>query len=50
MNLGADGLKTGYTDEAGYGLIASAKQNERRITFVITGLNQSDREPAKQRE
>ncbi len=38
MNLGADGLKTGYTDEAGYGLIASAKQGERRITFVITGL------------
>ena len=38
MNLGADGLKTGYTNEAGYGLIASAKQNERRITFVITGL------------
>ena len=38
MNLGADGLKTGYTKEAGYGLIASAKQNERRITFVITGL------------
>ena len=38
MNLGADGLKTGYTEEAGYGLIASAKQNKRRITFVITGL------------
>ena len=38
MNLGADGLKTGYTEEAGYGLIASAKQNERRITFIITGL------------
>ena len=38
MNLGADGLKTGYTEEAGYGLIASAKQKERRITFVITGL------------
>ena len=38
MNLGADGLKTGYTDEAGYGLIASAKQDDRRITFVITGL------------
>ena len=39
MNVGADGLKTGYTEEAGYGLIASAKQNKRRITFVITGLN-----------
>ena len=38
MNLGADGLKTGYTEDAGYGLIASAKQNGRRITFVITGL------------
>ncbi len=39
MNLGADGLKTGYTEEAGYGLIASVKQSERRVTFVITGLN-----------
>ena len=39
MNLGADGLKTGYTEEAGYGLIASVKQNKRRVTFVITGLN-----------
>ena len=38
MNVGADGLKTGYTEEAGYVLIASAKQNKRRITFVITGL------------
>ncbi len=39
MNLGADGLKTGYTEESGYGLIASVKQNKRRVTFVITGLN-----------
>ncbi len=39
MNLGADGLKTGYTKESGYGLIASVKQNKRRVTFVITGLN-----------
>jgi D-alanyl-D-alanine carboxypeptidase (penicillin-binding protein 5/6) len=38
MNQGADGLKTGYTEEAGYGLIASAQQKNRRITFVITGL------------
>ena len=39
MNLGADGLKTGYTEEAGYGLIASVRQDKRRVTFVITGLN-----------
>jgi D-alanyl-D-alanine carboxypeptidase (penicillin-binding protein 5/6) len=44
-NLGADGLKTGYTEEAGYGLVASAKQMDRRISFVITGL-----ESTKQRE
>jgi len=38
MKLGVDGLKTGYTEEAGYGLIASAKQGKRRISFIITGL------------
>lgn len=38
MNIGADGLKTGHTSEAGYGLVGSAKQGDRRIIFVITGL------------
>jgi len=38
LGLGADGLKTGHTNEAGYGLVGSAKQGERRIVFVITGL------------
>ena len=42
MNLGAYGLKTGYTEEAGYGLIASVRQNKRRVTFVITGLNSAE--------
>lgn len=36
--LGADGLKTGHTQEAGYGLVGSAKQGDRRIIFVLTGL------------
>ena len=36
--LGADGLKTGHTEEAGYGLVGSAKRGNRRITFVISGL------------
>ena len=39
MNIGADGLKTGHTSEAGYGLVGSAKQGDRRIIFVITGLD-----------
>ncbi len=36
--LGADGLKTGHTEEAGYGLVGSAKRGNRRITFVLSGL------------
>ena len=36
--IGADGLKTGHTAEAGYGLVASAKRGERRILLVVTGL------------
>lgn len=38
MGIGADGLKTGHTQEAGYGLVGSAKQGDRRIIFVVTGL------------
>ncbi len=44
LGLGADGLKTGHTQEAGYGLVGSALQGERRIVFVFTGLeSQADR-------
>ncbi len=39
LGMGADGLKTGHTEEAGYGLVGSALQGERRIVFVFTGLN-----------
>jgi D-alanyl-D-alanine carboxypeptidase (penicillin-binding protein 5/6) len=35
---GADGLKTGHTDEAGYGFTGSAIQNGRRIVMVVAGL------------
>jgi D-alanyl-D-alanine carboxypeptidase (penicillin-binding protein 5/6) len=35
---GADGLKTGHTQEAGYGLVGSAVQGDRRVIFAITGL------------
>jgi D-alanyl-D-alanine carboxypeptidase (penicillin-binding protein 5/6) len=37
-DLGADGLKTGHTDEAGYSLTGSAIRNGRRIIVVIAGL------------
>jgi serine-type D-Ala-D-Ala carboxypeptidase (penicillin-binding protein 5/6) len=35
---GADGLKTGHTEEAGYGFTGSAEQNGRRIIMVVAGL------------
>ncbi len=37
--LGADGLKTGHTSEAGYGLVGSAVRDGQRIVFVISGLD-----------
>ena len=38
LGIGADGLKTGHTEEAGYGLVGSAKQGDRRVVFVLSGL------------
>jgi D-alanyl-D-alanine carboxypeptidase (penicillin-binding protein 5/6) len=35
---GADGLKTGHTEEAGYGFTGSAEQNGRRLVLVVAGL------------
>ncbi|MEQ8965234.1 MAG: D-alanyl-D-alanine carboxypeptidase family protein [Azospirillaceae bacterium] len=37
-DIGADGLKTGHTEEAGYGLTASAERDGRRLILVVTGL------------
>ena len=36
---GADGLKTGHTDDGGYGMVASAKIGGRRLVGVINGFN-----------
>lgn len=38
-NMGADGLKTGHTEVAGYGLTASAIRNGRRLVLVVNGLD-----------
>ena len=37
-NMGVDGLKTGYTRNAGYGLTASAERDGRRVISVVNGL------------
>ena len=49
LGIGADGLKTGHTQEAGYGLVGSAVQDGRRIIFVVTGLD-SETERAEESE
>lgn len=38
QNMGADGLKTGHTEGAGYGLAASVKRGDRRLILVVNGL------------
>jgi D-alanyl-D-alanine carboxypeptidase (penicillin-binding protein 5/6) len=49
LGIGADGLKTGHTAEAGYGLVGSARQGDRRIIFVLAGLD-SERQRAEEAE
>ena len=50
LGIGADGLKTGHTQEAGYGLVGSAVQGERRIVFVLTGMaSEKEREEEAER-
>lgn len=49
LGIGADGLKTGHTTEAGYGLVGSVKQGDRRIVFAISGLT-SETERAEEAE
>lgn len=49
LNIGADGLKTGHTEEAGFGMVGSVKQGDRRIIFAFTGLA-SDKDRASEAE
>lgn len=49
LGIGADGLKTGHTEEAGYGLVGSAVQGDRRVIVVISGLA-SEKERSEEAE
>ncbi len=44
---GADGLKTGHTDEAGYGFTGSADQGGRRLVMVVAGLDSKETRAAQ---
>jgi D-alanyl-D-alanine carboxypeptidase (penicillin-binding protein 5/6) len=47
MNIGADGMKTGYTEESGYNLVGSAVRDGQRLIVVIGGTK-SDKERAEE--
>lgn len=50
MDIGADGIKTGHAEAAGYGVSASAVQNGQRLLLVIHGLdNAKDRATESER-
>jgi serine-type D-Ala-D-Ala carboxypeptidase (penicillin-binding protein 5/6) len=38
LNIGADGMKTGFIKESGYSMVATARQGERKLIAVVTGL------------
>ena len=38
MGIGADGMKTGFTNDGGYGLVGSTVQNGTRLIVVVNGL------------
>ncbi len=38
LDIGADGMGTGYTEASGYALVASAEQNGRRLFLAMSGL------------
>lgn len=39
MDIGADGLKTGYTEESGYGIVGSATRDGRRLFVALSGMS-----------
>jgi serine-type D-Ala-D-Ala carboxypeptidase (penicillin-binding protein 5/6) len=41
-NVGADGFMTGFTEQSGYSIIATAKQNGRRVFLGMSGLESSE--------
>ena len=50
MDIGADGLKTGYTKEAGYGLVGSAVQDGLRLIVVVNGLKSANQRASDARK
>ena len=46
---GADGLKTGHTEESGYGLVGSAKRGDQRVIMVLNGMTSTKQRSSESR-
>lgn len=47
MDIGADGMKTGFTEESGYAIVGSVDREGRRIFVAMSGM-ESDRQRAEE--
>lgn len=47
MDIGADGMKTGYTEESGYAIVASVSRDGKRVFAALSGMA-SERERAEE--
>ena len=47
MDIGADGMKTGFTDASGYAIVGSSSRNGRRLFMTLSGMS-SERERAEE--
>ncbi len=47
MGIGVDGLKTGFTDDSGYAIVASMERDGRRLYVAMSGMK-SERERAEE--
>jgi D-alanyl-D-alanine carboxypeptidase (penicillin-binding protein 5/6) len=47
LNIGVDGMKTGYTEESGYAIVATIQQNGTRLFLAMSGLK-TDKERAEE--
>src|SRR5690606_16977908 len=47
MDIGADGLKTGYTEESGYSIVGSVNRDGKRLFAALSGMS-SERERAEE--
>jgi serine-type D-Ala-D-Ala carboxypeptidase (penicillin-binding protein 5/6) len=50
LDIGADGLKTGFIEESGYGLVASAVQNGQRLILAVNGMKSGREREAEARK